>query len=71
MISELFVIVLPKCDHLIPEPITVDSKTILVWFKRTNDEITAETQRKDKRLLLRFVLRTYKHIYSFENKKIK
>ena len=59
MISELFVIVLSKCDHFIPEPITIDSKTITVLFKRTNDEIAAETQRKDKRLLLGFVLITY------------
>ena len=59
MISELFVIELPKCDHFIPEPITIDSKTMTVLFKRTNDEIAAKTQRKDKRLLLGFVLRTY------------
>ena len=59
MISELFVIVLSKCHHFIPEPITIDPKTITVLFKRTNDEITTETERKDKRLLLGFVLRTY------------
>ena len=33
-------------------------KTITVLFKRTNDEITAETRKKDKRLLLEFVLRS-------------
>ena len=59
VISELFVIVLSKCHHFIPEPITMDSKTITVLFKRTNDEITAETRRKDKRLLLGFVLRSF------------
>ena len=59
MISELFVIVLSKCNYFIPEPITIDSKTITVLFKRTNDDIAAETRRKDKRLLLGFVLRTY------------
>ena len=48
MISELFVIALSKSDHFIPEPITIDSKTITVLFKRTNDEIIAETQRKAK-----------------------
>ena len=59
MISELFVIVLSKFHHFIPEPITIDSKTITVLLKSTNDKITAETQRKDKRLLQGFVLRTY------------
>ena len=59
MIPELFVTVLSKCHHFIPKPITIDSKTTIVLFKRINDEITAETKTKDKRLLLGFVLRTY------------
>ena len=61
VISELFAMVLSKCHHFIPEPITMDSKTITVLFKRTNDEITAETRRKDKRLLLGFVLRSFEN----------
>ena len=61
VISELFVIVLSQCHHFIPEPITMDSKTITVLFKITNDEITAETRRKDKRLLLGFVLRSFEN----------
>ena len=47
----------------IPKQITINSKTITELFKRINDEITAEIQRKDKRILLLFVLITY----SFEN----
>ena len=61
MIFELFVIVLSKFHHFIPETITMDSKTITVLFKRTNDEMTAETRRKDKRLLLGFVLKSFEN----------
>ena len=56
-----------KCHHFIPEPITMDWKTITVLFKRTNDEITAETRRKDKRLLPEFVLRTYIQLWKLKN----
>ena len=59
VISELYSVT--ECHHFILEPITVDSKTITVLFKRTNDEITAETRRKDKRLLLGFVLRSFEN----------
>ena len=70
VISELFVIVLSKCNHFVPEPITIDSKTITVLFKTTNDEIAAETQRKDKRLLLGFVLRTLYTVLKTEKNQV-
>ena len=62
MISVLIVTVLSKY-HLafFPEPHfqTVESRTISVLFKRANNEITAGNRRKDKRIVLGFVLRTF------------
>ena len=59
--SVLFVTVSSKYHQFIPEPHfqTVESRTIPVLFKRANDEITAGTRRKDKRIVLGFLLKTF------------
>ena len=58
--------VLSKYHHFMPEPHfqTVESRTIPVLFKRANDEITAETGRKGKRIVLGLCS---EDTYSFEN----